>query len=229
MLNMDVKSLPISLPEDINPDEYLIATYLATFPANIPVAMLAPALAIEQSTGTWIPVPGETPEVRAKHVAKVTGVYEIPDYEYMVPPETKTRTYVIQIAFPVINFGSQIPMMLTAVVGNISMAGQIKILDIAFPKKYVEGFQGPKFGIGGIRKILGIPKRPILNNMIKPCTGYSAEVGQRLFYEAAAGGVDIVKDDELLADAVFNRIEDRVRLYMEAEKRAYEEKGEHIR
>ncbi len=227
MLNMDIKSLPISLPEDIDPNEYLIATYLATFPANVPVASLAPALAIEQSTGTWVPVPGETPEVRAKHVAKVTGVYEIPDYEYMVPPETKTRTYVIQMAFPVINFGSQIPMMLTSVVGNISMAGQIKLLDISFPKKYVEGFHGPKFGIEGIRKLLNIPKRPILNNMIKPCTGYSAEVGQRLFYEAAVGGVDIVKDDELLADAVFNRIEDRVRLYMEAEKRAYEEKGEH--
>jgi len=45
-----------------------------------------------------------------------------------------------------VNFGSQIPMMLTTVVGNISMAGQIKLVDIRFSKKYVSGFKGPKFG-----------------------------------------------------------------------------------
>jgi hypothetical protein len=40
---------------------------------SIPVPQLAPALAIEQSTGTWVAVPGE-PEVRRCHVAKVIGV-----------------------------------------------------------------------------------------------------------------------------------------------------------
>lgn len=223
---MDVKSLPIALPEDIDMDKYLIATYLATFPSNIPVAKLAPALAIEQSTGTWVPVPGETPEVRRNHVAKVTGVYEIPDYEYMVPPEVKSRSYIIQIAYPIVNFGSQIAMMLSTVVGNLSLAGQIKLLDIHLPKTYVEGFKGPKFGIMGVRKLLGIPKRPILNNMIKPCTGYPPEVGVELFREAALGGVDIVKDDELIADASFNSVEERVKLYMKAEKEVYEETGE---
>ena len=34
--------------------------------------------------------------------------------------------------------------------------------------------------------------------MIKPCTGYTQEVGEKLFFEAAAGGVDIIKDDELI-------------------------------
>jgi 2,3-diketo-5-methylthiopentyl-1-phosphate enolase len=51
-------------------------------------------------------------------------------------------------------------------------------------------------------------------------------VGAKLFYEAAAGGVDIVKDDELLADAPFSHIEERTKEFMAAEKRAYQEKGE---
>src|SRR5512136_1712639 len=180
-MKIDVESMPIALPDGVDCDEYVIATYLASYPKGLPVPQLAPALAIEQSTGTWVPVPGETPEVRRQHVAKVIGVYEVPDYEWMVPPDRAERQYVVQLAFPEVNFGEQIPMMLTTVVGNISMAGKLKLVDIRFPKKYVEGFQGPKFGIPGIRKLLGVEKRPLLNNMIKPCTGYPPEVGVKLF------------------------------------------------
>ncbi len=227
MSKVDIEALPIALPEGVNDDEYVIGTYLVSYPKSIPVPKLAPALAIEQSTGTWVPVPGETPEVRRQHIAKVIGVYEVPDYEWMVPPEVQERQYILQIAFPQINFGCQIPMMLTTVVGNISMAGKLKVLDLRLPKSYVEGFGGPKFGIPGIRKLLGIKDRPLLNNMIKPCTGYPPEVGAELFRLAALGGCDIIKDDELLANPCFCDLEQRVKLYMKIEKQVYEETGEH--
>lgn len=227
MKSIDVQSLPMALPDGIDYDDYAIATYLASFPRSVPVPKLAPGLAIEQSTGTWVPVPGETPEVRRKYIAKVIGVYEVPDYEFMLPKDTEWRDYIIQIAYPVVNFGPQIPMMLTTIVGNISMAGRIKVLDIRFPEKYVSGFQGPKFGIQGIREILGVKNRPLLNNMIKPCTGYTPEVGVGLFKAAAMGGCDIIKDDELIANASFNQISARVKLYMQAEKEVFEATGEH--
>jgi 2,3-diketo-5-methylthiopentyl-1-phosphate enolase len=106
------------------------------------------------------------------------------------------------------------------------MMGRLKLIDLAFPERVVSSFLGPKFGIDGIRELLKIEKRPILSNMIKPCTGIPPKMGAKLFYEAAVGGVDIVKDDELLADAPFSHIEERVREFMAAEKRVYEEKGE---
>lgn len=227
MNEADILSLPVALPDGVDYDEYIIATYIVSFPAAIPVPRLSLALAIEQSTGTWIPVPGETAEVRSRHVAKVIGVYELPDFEFEVPSSLETRDYLIQIAYPEVNIGEQIPMLLTTVVGNISMGGRIKVVDIRFPEKYVAGFQGPKFGIPGVRKILGIPKRPLLNNMIKPCTGYTLEVGAELFRDAAMGGCDIVKDDELIADASFNSALGRVKRYMEIERQVYEETGEH--
>lgn len=227
MKKIDVESMPAALPDGIDYSKYAIATYLASFPRSVPVPQLAPALAIEQSTGTWLPVPGETPEVRRNYVAKVIGCYEVPDYEFMLPKDVEFRDYVIQIAFPVVNFGSQIPMMMTTVVGNISMAGRLKVLDIRFPEEYTAGFQGPRFGIKGIREILGVKDRPLLNNMIKPCTGYTPEVGVNLFRAAAIGGCDIIKDDELIANASFNQIKDRIKLYMDAERQAFEEKGEH--
>src|SRR5512138_694067 len=99
MKKIDVESLPMALPDAVDYEKYAIATYLASYPKGVPVPQLAPALAIEQSTGTWVPVPGETPEVRRCHVAKVIGVYEVPDYEWAVPQEVEHRHYIIQIAF----------------------------------------------------------------------------------------------------------------------------------
>jgi 2,3-diketo-5-methylthiopentyl-1-phosphate enolase len=224
----EMLSQPIALPDGIDYDDYVIGTYTATYPAVFGMPKIAPLLAVEQSTGTWVPVPGETPEVRRNHIAKVIGVYEFPDNEFAVPAGVQDRNWIIQIAFPSVNFGSQIPMMLTTVIGNISMAGQIKLVDIRFSKKYVAGFKGPKFGIEGVRKILGVKKRPLLNNMIKPCTGYPLEVGAELFRLAAMGGCDIIKDDELIADASFNSMAGRVKRYMEIEKEVFEKTGEHV-
>lgn len=227
MHELEILSLPLALPEGVDHEEYVIGTYLVSFPAAVPIPKLAPALAVEQSTGTWVPVPGETPEVRVKHIAKVMGVYEVPDVEFPEPSLAEGyRSYLIQVAFPEVNVGEQIPMLLTTVVGNISMGGRVKLVDLRLPKKYVEGFQGPKFGIPGVREALGVPDRPLLNNMIKPCTGYPLEVGAELFRAAAAGGCDIVKDDELIADASFNSVAGRVARYMQIEKEVFEETGE---
>jgi len=222
----EILGLPVALPDGVNYDDYIIGTYLVSYPAVLPVPVVAPLLAVEQSTGTWVPVPGETPEVRCQHIAKVIGVYEMPDYEAMLPPNLQDRQWFVQIAYPQVNIGEQIPMLLTTVVGNISMGGDIKVLDIRLPRKFVKGFKGPKFGIEGVRKVLGVYNRPLLNNMIKPCTGYTCDIGAELFRKAALGGCDIVKDDELIADASFNSALGRVKCYMEIEKQVYEETGE---
>jgi 2,3-diketo-5-methylthiopentyl-1-phosphate enolase len=73
---------------------------------------------------------------------------------------------------------------------------------------------------------LGVYNRPLVNNMIKPCTGIDPKTTAKLAYEAAVGGTDIIKDDELVADAKHCPLVDRVKAVMEALKRADEEKGE---
>lgn len=223
----DYSSEPRTLPEGVDYGNHIVATYYAAVPRNMILYYMAPFLAVEQSTGTWTAVPGETPEVRSKHVAKVMGVYEVPQWEFSVLDDSSERQYIVQIAFPNINIESQIPMLLTAVVGNISMGGKIKLLDLYFPPAFTDGFKGPKFGIEGVQKILGVTDRPLLNNMIKPCTGYPVELGEKLFYEAALGGCDVVKDDELIANMSFNGTEERVKAYMAMEKKVFEETGEH--
>ena len=173
---------PIALPEGIDMENHIVATYWVRADKSMDMALMGQILAIEQTTGTWVPVPGETPEVRAGHVAKVIGVYESPFYEYGLPEDIKDREYILQIAFPSANVEDQLPMLLTATIGNISLVPNFKLLDIRMPKVTLDQYQGPAFGIDGWYKALGIEKgRPLLNNMIKPCSGYPLEVGTRLF------------------------------------------------
>ncbi|MHA1902720.1 MAG: RuBisCO large subunit C-terminal-like domain-containing protein [Candidatus Thorarchaeota archaeon] len=230
MYPYDMKKLPLdaqpyALADAIDTERYVIVTYYVRMPPMIDIREVAWAAAIEQSTGTWTIVPGETAAVRKRHVAKVIGIYEVPQYEYSMPSNLERRHYILQVAFPWENFGRQIPMLLSTVIGNISL-GPVKTLDMRFPKSWLKGFKGPKFGIKGLRKLLGVKKRPLVNNMIKPCVYTSAKMGADLCYEAAVGGADIIKDDELLANPSFNTLEERIPLFMEALDRADAEKGE---
>ena len=108
---------------------------------------------------------------------------------------------------------------------DVSTATQLKLVDLALSPSFVAGFGGPKFGIAGLRQHLGIPERPILLNMIKPCTGFGPEVGARFFAESARGGVDIIKDDELLGNTSFSAMLDRVTAYRRAAQQVYDETG----
>ena len=223
---MFIDPIITQMPEEIDKERFVIATYYAAGRPETNMIKFAAALAVEQTCGTWLKVPGETPEVRERSIGRVLGVYEAPAYQIGIPAEVTERHFIIRIAYPWKNFGQQFSMMLSTVIGNISSSGKVKLIDLEFPKSFLEGFKGPKFGISGIRQILGVYDRPLLNNMIKPCIGLTPEKTAELAYEAAVGGVDVIKDDELVCDPEFCRLNDRVKAVMEALKRADEEKVE---
>lgn len=215
-----------AFPEVAFSDDYIIGTYQAQTNTKS-IEKLAMAIADEQTTGTWISVAKETVDKKQKFGGKVVSIYEVPDYASDYAPGEES-TYIIQIAYPMSNFGPNIPMMLSTLFGNIASSGKVKFIDCAFPKKYVEQFQGPKFGVHGLRDLLGVYDRPLLNCMIKPNIGWTPDEGAELFYEAAKGGVDVVKDDELLsANMPFCPMKERVTKFMAAEKKVFEETGEH--
>lgn len=216
----------IEFGDNIDREQYIVATYGYIGPASVHSIKHACALAVEQSTGTWLPVPAETPEVRRKHLARVIGIYEIPNNSFEIPPDAKERNFCIRIAFPTGNFSIQFAMLLTATVGNISGGGKLKLLDLEFPKYWLEALKGPKFGVPGLRKLLNVPKRPLVNNMIKPCCGLDPDTTAQLAYDAAIGGTDIIKDDELIANAAYSQVKDRVKAVMASLKKADEIKGE---
>lgn len=220
------------LYEGADVQNLIVATYLVGAKYDEDPILKAASIGIEQTTGSWADVAEETDEIREKYAAKTLGVYEVPDFELAMQVEKNVapdgiRFYIMRIGYPVVNVEDNLPLFFGTITGNISSMPYLKLLDVDFPETFIKKFKGPKFGIQGIREILGVYDRPLLNNMIKPCTGYTPEVGAKLFYEAAVGGVDIVKDDELIGgDRAFNKIEDRVKMNMAAAAKADAVKGE---
>lgn len=215
--------------EGIAQDEYVIATYLMGAAKEADIISRAATVALEQTTGTWARVPGETDEVRHRSAGRVVGVYSVPDYESRgsIAADTTLRWYIVRIAFPWINFYDNLPLLLSTVIGNVSAMDNLKLVDLDFPTSYLAQFKGPRFGVAGVRDLVKVYDRPLLNNMIKPCTGLTPAEGAKLFYGAAVGGTDWIKDDELLGGSTkFSPLEERVKTYMEAGKRADAEKGE---
>ncbi len=223
---LDEVNLGHAFPEVAFSEDYIIGTYQVRIKTSS-IERLALAIADEQTTGTWIKVGADSVDKKIKFGAKVVAIYEVPDTA-ADSVEDLPPMYIIQIAFPMANIGGSLPMMLTTVFGNISASGMVKLIDCAFPKRYIEKFQGPKFGVQGLRDVLGVKDRPLLNAMIKPNIGWTPDEGAEIFYNAAKGGVDIIKDDELLpADESFCPLKERVTKFMEKEKKVFEETGEH--
>lgn len=217
--------IAFTIPEGLDYDNHIVATYLYQTAAKVDIHKLALALSEEQSSGTWVELPHETNEVRQRHAGKIIAIWEVPDYEHAVPEDTVARNWVLQFAYPVHNIGPQIPLMLTTVHGNIASAGRLKLLDLHFPKSYVGQFKGPKFGIDGMRKLLGVPDRPLLHAMIKPSIGLTPEESAEAFYQTALGGADAVKDDELVVSHPWSHFLDRVKQHGAAAKAVYEKTG----
>lgn len=231
----------LRFPEGIASDDYVVATYYLETPLEL--AQAANALAAEQSTGTWQRVGYETDDLRERYGAKVIGIYPIP--AEVVRPHLPTglsqesggrpggevgyHAGVLRVAFPHINFGPKLPNLLTAVAGNLFEMGSftaIKLVDLEFPESFRRAFVGPKFGIQGCRDILDVHGRPLVGAIIKPCVGLDPDSLAQLAYQGARGGLDFIKDDELIADTAYNSIRDRVRAVMAALRRAEEETGQ---
>ena len=131
-------------PEGIDLATHVVATYLYQTAATANIHTLTAALSEEQSSGTWVPLDAETPEVRERHAGKIIGIWEVPDHEASLPDDLRTRDWVLQIAYPVHNIGPQIPLLLTTVHGNIASAGRLKLLDLNLPELLHQGVQGPE-------------------------------------------------------------------------------------
>ena len=218
-----------SLSETIREKNYCIATYYIELPADVDIISKASALAVGQTIGTWVPIPGITDEIREKYMGKVINIFDIPPAELSTQETDDKRAYLIQIAYPAANFGTDFQLMITSLLGNdASTSAQVKLLDIEFPDEFLQNFRGPSFGIEGVREHFGVYDRPLLLNMIKPCTGITPEEGAKIFYEVALGGVDLIKDDELLGNPSYSKPEARVRAYKQAAQAAYEKTGHKV-
>lgn len=207
-------------------NDHILVTYSLHNPGG-DVMATARKFAVGQTVGTWLPVPGLDAEAQQRHTGRIVDIVETPPRE--IGPVTGDRYVLLTLAFPWANFGANFTQMLTTLLGNdASTSVQAKLLSIKVPEAFARRFPGPQFGIDALRNTLHIHDRPIILNMIKPCLGFPPQVGADIFYETALGGVDIIKDDELLGDPDYCPVAERAVAYMASAKRAYEETGRRV-
>lgn len=175
---------------------------------------IAGAIASESSTGTWTDLSTVSEKRQLKLGAKV---FEI-------------KGNYAKIAYPSELFEpGNMAQILSSIAGNIYGMNELETLrleDIQWPKKIINSFKGPKFGIKGVRKIVGVKKRPLAGTIVKPKLGLNEKEHAKVAYEAWMGGLDIVKDDENLTSKSFNKFKKRARETIKLKNKAEKETGE---
>jgi 2,3-diketo-5-methylthiopentyl-1-phosphate enolase len=86
-------------------------------------------------------------------------------------------------------------------------------------------FGGPKYGIEGVRKILGVYDRPLILQIIKPKMGMTPEETAAQVYQSALGGADLCKDDEMCSELANCPFEARLEAVLRALEKAEKETG----
>lgn len=218
---MDYRSYPFARQEALT-DACVIASYLIFLPNDSGAFDKAGAFAVGQSIGTWLKVPGISDEMVERYQGRVLSVQDVS------PDLVQDKIYLIRIAFPMANFGGSLTMMMTALVGNdVSTSLTAKLVNLEFINGAETGFAGPKQGMKELRQLTGVYDRPLVLNMIKPCAGFTPKEGAELFRQVALGGVDLVKDDELLGSPNYNPVEKRTELYLKIAEEVARDTGKH--
>ncbi|PZD93579.1 2,3-diketo-5-methylthiopentyl-1-phosphate enolase [Paenibacillus sambharensis] len=184
----------------------------------------AQSIAVGLTVGSWTELPEAQKAHMEKHLGKVVSVSE-----YGGNASAAGERYAdIVIDYPDINFSRDIPALLVTIFGKLSMDGRIKLIDIDVSDDFLSAFPGPKFGLTGVRGQLGIPDRPLLMSIFKSVIGHDLGGLQEQFYRQALGGVDLIKDDEILFENPLTPLEKRVEVCMEAAARAKGETGQDL-
>ncbi|WP_430252360.1 3-oxo-isoapionate-4-phosphate decarboxylase OiaX [Neorhizobium sp. DAR64860/K0K1] len=195
-------------------------TYRIETPGS-PEAM-ASKIASDQSTGTFVPLPGETEELKSRVAARVVAVRPLENAETPTWPEVgKTHPPLsradVDIEFPLDAIGTDLSALMTIAIGGVySIKGMtgIRVIDMKLPAAFGEAHPGPQFGIAGSRRLTGVRGRPIIGTIVKPALGLRPHETAELVDELVQSGVDFIKDDEKLMSPAYSSLEQRVAAIM---------------
>jgi len=204
-------------------NDRIIAHYLIET-AQDPTAA-AEMMAGEQSAGTFVRVPGETPELLAAHGARVEKLTLLDAVDSAALPGSKLpKTFdgkfqraQVTLSFPFANIGASLTALFSTVAGNLFELGAfsgLKLLDVEIPTEVAAAYRLPAFGVAGTRRLAGVTDRPLFGTIIKPSVGLTPDQTADLVRTLCEAGLDFVKDDELQTNSPHSPLEARVKAVM---------------
>lgn len=214
--------------------ERIYAEYLIETPYEVEKA--AAVLAGEQSSGTFVSVPGETEELKKRFAAKVEnielqGIADEPSIPGNSIPNKKYQQAKVKVSWSIENFGYNLPVMISTLQGNLYEISQftgLKLMDFELPESFKNHYKGPKFGIKGSKSSCGVTDRPIIGTIIKPSIGMSIDETATLVKTLIDAGIDFIKDDELMGSAANSPFDDRVKAIMKVIRNHSEKTGKKV-
>ena len=208
--------------------DYLIETPVAPEQA-------AAAMAGEQSSGTFVSVPGDTPELQERSAARVEHLGVIGTTNNpALPGRHSGDTYYrakVTLSWPLANIGPDLLNLMATVSGNLFELAQfsgLRILDIRLPEDFAAAYPGPKFGIEGTRRLSGVESGPLIGTIVKPSVGFDAQQTADLVKTLADAGIDFIKDDELQANGPNCPFDERAYKVMRAINEAADRTGKKV-
>lgn len=186
----------------------------------------AEQIALGLTVGSWTHLPHLLQEQLKRHKGSVVSVEKLEDDENTnIYLNKKVTRGLIKIHYPSANFTTDLPAIFTTVFGKLSLDGEIKLIDLAFSDDIKKCFPGPKFGIDEIRNNLNVHNRPLLMSIFKGMIGRNIGYLKTQLRDQASGGVDIVKDDEILFDNPLTPLSKRIHAGKEVLQSVYETYG----
>ncbi|WP_233848781.1 ribulose-bisphosphate carboxylase large subunit family protein [Paraburkholderia sp. HD33-4] len=195
----------------------------------------ADVIAGEQSSGTFIALPNETPELKARAGARVErlevlGHSDTPSLSGGVQAKRYTQC-TLELSWPIENFGASLPNLMSTIAGNLFELRQVsglRLKDLQLPASFAAAYPGPAFGIDGTRRLSGVTRGPLIGTIIKPSVGLSPQETAEQVKELVAGGIDFIKDDELQGDGPHCPFDERVRAVMRVVNEHAERTGKKV-
>ena len=188
--------------------DYVIATYRLGGGGDW--TKKAETIALGMTVGSWPGLSTARQAALQRHVGRVVAV----------------EAGLIRIAYPLANLTPDLPALLTATFGKLSMDGKIRLVDLTVPPAFAAAFPGPKLGVEGVRERLGVHGRPLLMSIFKSCVGLTLAELAEGFFQQALGGVDLIKDDEIFFNDTDAPFEQRLEACLQAAERARRETGQ---
>ena len=195
-------------------------------------ARAAEVIAGEQSSGTFLKLAAETPELKARSGARVESLQVLdrvaaPSLPGGMPSDSYTQC-LLELSWPMENLGPCLPTLMATVAGNLFELRQVsglRLLDLQLPPAFAQAYPGPAFGMAGTRQLSGVTQGPLIGTIIKPSVGLNPQETAEQVQMLVAGGIDFIKDDELQADGPHCPFEERVSAVMNVVNRAADKTG----
>lgn len=205
------------------PEGYFLADYYLEVSKGT-LLDAATMIAVEETTGKWVGG-GEPTALFKKSTAEVQHIEEV-----------EKNKGIATVAFPVHNLTVDkyfVPAMWLFMTGGPlferMFCDTVRLMDFALPPSLLKQLPGPKFGMKGTRKLLGLPDNElVIATIVKPCAGLTAAEVAAKCGEAARGGIDFIKDDEKMNNPPYCPLDEKCRLVSEALRRSEEETGRKV-